>query len=429
MPENSIDSIVTDPPAGISFMGIEWDHNKGNRDNWIKWLSEIFIEAKRILKPGGHAFVWGLPRTSHWTAFALENAGFEIRDCVYHIFGTGFPKSLDISKAIDKQAGAKRKIIATINKKPSASSDCNEGWVRPWAEGKTTMDITAPETQEAKKWEGWGTALKPAVECWWLIRKPLSEKTVVENILKWGVGGLNIETGRIKLAGIEKHKTAGNHMGVNSEIYGYWDKKGKNPIHIERLKNGENPRYDNQGRWPANLIHDGSDEILAEFAKAGIKASNSGTPFTRKKYAGGVTGGFTSGCKDKQTVSFYGDKGSAARFFYCAKASKQERDMGINGVKDNYDSRIGNGIGGAHPKDGKRRRPQKNCHPTVKPLALMQYLIRLITPINGTMLDIFAGSGSHCVAAKQLQINFIGIELNPEYIEIARKRVESVVGN
>ena len=197
---DSLDSIVTDPPAGISFMGKEWDHNKGGRDEWIKWMSEVMIEAKRTLKPGGHALVWALPRTSHWTGMALENAGFEVRDCVYHIFGSGFPKSLDIGKAIDKQAGVEREILgkrkhptlkdtSKVEEQANAAHG-NNSWKREW-------DITSAKTEEAKQWEGWGTALKPAVECWWLVRKPISENTIAQNVLKHSTGGLAINECRV----------------------------------------------------------------------------------------------------------------------------------------------------------------------------------------------------------------------------------------
>jgi len=182
-PDNSIDAIVTDPPAGIGFMGKVWDEDKGGKAQWIDWLSSVMVEGLRVLKPGGHALVWALPRTSHWTGTALENAGFEVRDCVYHLFGSGFPKSLDISKAIDKQAGVERE-----KGKPYIAPDGNTRNNNKQGDEYNTEMITGfgldrtktePATPEAKQWEGWGTALAPAVECWWLCRKPLEKKTAV----------------------------------------------------------------------------------------------------------------------------------------------------------------------------------------------------------------------------------------------------------
>jgi hypothetical protein len=187
IPDNSIDSIVTDPPAGISFMGRGWDTDKGGRDHWIAWMQEVATECKRVLKPGGHAFVWAIPRTSHWTATAWENAGFEIRDVVAHIFGSGFPKSLNIGKAVDKLQGNERK---TVGKDKSGSErNCMAG------------DFTGGEydlTKGTSEWEGWGTALKPAREDWLLMRKPIESKTVAENCLKWGTGGINIDESRVE---------------------------------------------------------------------------------------------------------------------------------------------------------------------------------------------------------------------------------------
>jgi len=400
LPENSVDAIVTDPPAGISFMGKSWDSDKGGKNEWIKWLSEVMKESLRVLKPGGHALVWALPRTSHWTGTALEDAGFEIRDCVYHLFGSGFPKSLDISKAIDKQAGVERKIIGKRNdgagNKPNGNSfdDDNFEW-------KKEIEITEPSTPEAKQWEGWGTSLKPAVECWWLCRKPLSESTVAENVLKWGTGGLNIDGSRI---GTEE-STVREIKNVNREWGG-----------LSKPFTGGSTT----GRFPANLIHDGSDVILAEFpnSKAGTNKLEKGT--------GGI---FNEGTN--LPVGYeYGDEGSAARFFYCAKPSSTER----NWMRGEFEERgkVFNGQSGKSSKDMKGVKekftttPQMNSHPTVKSIALMSYLIKLITPPKGIVLDCFAGSGSTLVAAKQLDHPFIGIEIYPEYCKIIEGRLNAI---
>lgn len=324
--DNSIDSVVTDPPGAISFMGKDWDSDRGGRAEWVNWLTEIMQEVIRVLKPGGHALVWSIPKTTHWTAWALENSGFEIRDCIYHIFGSGFPKSLNIS-------------------------------------------------------DGWGTGLRPAVENWWLVRKPLGEKTIKENVTVWGTGALNIDACRVGLNPGYKYKVNKNGRTFHGKSYSA-DKKGKETIESSK------------GRWPTNVIHDGSDEVLSLFpeTKSGFMSSS-----TKRSQNGGYSGGFSPDRVVKNDT--YGDSGSASRFFYCAKASPKERNSGLNG--------------------------EKNTHPTVKPLELMRYLIILITPPKGIVLDPFMGSGSTGVAAKSLGFDFIGIELNPEYFETARQRINN----
>lgn len=214
--DNSVDSVVTDPPAGISFMGKDWDHHKGGRDQWILWLSSIFLEINRVLKPGGHCLVWALPRTSHWTAMALEDAGFEVRDCVYHIFGSGFPKNLNVGKVVDK-------YLKTGNASWNGTGDSSNGALgysklqhkqgyRPSDYSNKHQNKQEITEELAKQYEGWGTALKPAVECWWLVRKPLSEPTVAQNVLKWGTGGINIDGSRIMLKGQETYEAVYKHL-------------------------------------------------------------------------------------------------------------------------------------------------------------------------------------------------------------------------
>lgn len=385
--ENSIESLVTDPPAGISFMGREWDKDKGGRDKWIAWMENVARECLRILKPGAHAFVWSLPRTSHWTATAWENAGFEVRDRVAHVFGSGFPKSLDVSKAIDRMAGVERSIIGhkggryTSPRRNSPHHMNRERGVEGGhGEGSRAAMLTAPATDAAKQWDGWGTALKPAVEDWWLFRKPLSEKTVAQNVLKWGTGALNIDESRV---GTEKVGWTGARGGSDDPT----QSKGRN------YRMGEGEARPVQGRWPANLIHDGSDEVMELFpqTKSGWRNTDAGTDTNGASFKTSPTA---------RTGLHYGnDSGSAARFFYCAKPSKRERDEGTNG---------------------------RNNHPTVKPLALMCYLIKLITPPNGMVLDPFMGSGTTGKAAKELGFRFIGIEKEKEYFEIAEKRIAEI---
>ncbi len=428
-PNNYFDSIVTDPPAGISFMNKKWDDDKGGREHWIKWLSEVFIEAKRTLKPGGHALVWSLPRTSHWTGMALEDAGFEVRDIVHHIFGSGFPKSLDISKQIDKQAGAerevvgqrqdilvkqakdlregKRKIVESLN---AGAPERNNGFIT------VSADVTAPTTPEAKQYSGWGTALKPAVECWWLVRKPISERTVADNVLKWGVGGLNIDGSRVPFESTQDYKNlVDNYKGglerATPETKENWTLHGGG----WKLGKGIEIPEQSEGRFPANLIHDGSEEVLAQFPH-----SKSGAMTKPYKY---TNNGFSLGKPTGETKQIHeSNEGSAARFFYCAKPSRVERDAGLEQLST---KEIANNTGNNHfiaPLG--RETAYRNNHPTVKAQALMKYLIKLITPPGGIVLDMFAGSGSTCVAADDMGFRYIGIDQELENCKIAEQRLK-----
>jgi site-specific DNA-methyltransferase (adenine-specific) len=209
---NTFDSLVTDPPASISFMEQAWDADRGGRRQWVSWLSQVMREALRVLKPGAHGLVWAIPRRSHWTALALEDAGYEIRDCLCHYFLSGFPKSLNVGKGIDKKIGVKRQVVGS-----RSAADIRQGnYVgSPKA---MTYEYTSAASPEAKQWEGWGTHLKPAIELWWLVRKPLAEKTVAANVLKWGTGALNIDGSRIPV-----HQPKGNP----SEAAGGWERSYK----------------------------------------------------------------------------------------------------------------------------------------------------------------------------------------------------------
>jgi hypothetical protein len=267
IPDNSIDSLVTDPPAGISFMNQEWDNDKGGRDAWIKWLSEVMKECLRVLKPGAHGLVWSIPRTSHWTATALEDAGFEVRDCITHLYGQGFPKSLDISKAIDKEAGVEREIIG--KKSTYREPQSPNGWD---CTNRAEFE-TAPTTDAAKQWAGYGTGLKPSAEFWWLIRKKLSEETIAKNVLYWGTGGLNIDGSRIGYVNNADMLSATPQGKVTSRPTGsvYFAKGVQERHEIER------PSL--KGRFPANLIlshHPECVQIGVETIKAdkrGLKHS------------------------------------------------------------------------------------------------------------------------------------------------------------
>lgn len=411
---DSIDALVTDPPAGISFMGKDWDGDKGGRDGWIAWLTEVMKECHRVLKPGAHGLVWAIPRTSHWTATALENAGFEIRDVVTHLFGTGFPKSLDISKAIDKAAGAKREVLGlNPHARPSDGKYCA---IMSGTKGHDPY-ITAPSTDEAKQWKGFGTALKPASEHWVLIRKPISEKTVAANVLKHGVGGINIDGCRIGGSFESGWSKSGSKASENSSM------SGRN---YEREPKPDNP----QGRFPANLV-------LSHNADCGEQCSDGCAVEALDEQSGFSSENRTIKNKYDSESSFgwkgqvnvrHNDSGGASRFFYCAKASRSERNKGLEGMPLKPSQKLGDGIrsnvGNGEPGESSSQdRVAQNFHPTVKSIKLMQYLIRLVTPPGGTVLDPFMGSGSTGVAAQKEGFEFLGIEQNEEYFAIAKQRL------
>lgn len=419
---SGIDALITDPPYELGFMGKEWD-KKG-----ISFKPETWKLLLDACKPGAHLLAFGGTRTTHRIAVAIEDAGWEIRDTVMWVYGQGFPKSLDVSKTIDKMAGVKRedKFEGSFERHagPTGNKRCPKcgRWLVSGSPCRCPRPQDAAVTLEAKQWEGWGTGLKPAWEPIILARKPL-EGTVTQNVLKYGTGAINIDESRIPFPdaddalekGLARAKTpradirgGGFHTGTD------WGVKR----HI--VASG----MTSQGRFPANLIHDGSDEVLAEFAKAGTLKSGSNC-IRQKEGFFGEHGGL--GKKGDIQIT-YGDIGTAARFFYCAKASRAERDMGLDGVEgEQMDiTRKEGNPGGDNPRNrGVHKRT--NNHPTVKPLALMRYLIKLITPPNGVILDPFMGSGSTLVAARQLGFSAIGIEIEERSCEIAVKRCGQTV--
>lgn len=367
--DNSIDSIVTDPPYGLSFMGKKWDYDVPS--------VEIWKECFRVLKPGGHLLAFAGTRTQHRMAVKIEDAGFEIRDMIAWVYGSGWPKSLDISKAIDKKFGAER----TEGGRVWAGGKRTGGIVKD-DETETTSERTifdTPATDEAKEWSGWGTALKPSMEPITVARKPLSENTVADNVLKFGTGGINIDGCRVSLNGEKPFSYPNGRQG--SACF----KKKSLETNLETPIQGND-----NGRFPANLIHDGSDEVVDLFpntGKSGIAVQRNGGG--QKLGGNGIYGGSKGLIRDDVG---YSNSGSTSRFFYCAKASQKDREEGNN-------------------------------HPTVKPTELMKYLCRLVTPKNGTVLDPFMGSGSTGKAAISERFSFVGIERDEEYFKIAQNRI------
>jgi hypothetical protein len=399
----SVDSIVTDPPYELGFMGKAWD------GSGIAYNVEVWRECLRVLKPGGQLLAFGGSRTYHRLACAIEDAGFEIRDQIQWIYGSGFPKSLDVSKAIDAAAGAKREVVGYGDVKRSSI-------VQPFSQGAVgavdTRAITSPATDAAKQWAGFGTALKPAHEPIVVARKPLSEKTVAKNVLKHGTGGLNVDGCRV---GTEVETwPASRSYGTKAKKFNSYDEQ-----EAATQVTGDMPL----GRWPANIIHDGSEEVLAGFPESdGQQGDVRGTEPSH-------TGVNVYGEYGRIATAKRGDSGSAARFFYCAKASKNDRDEGCEGLEEKSPSEcLERKVGSAglkHARAGANHGGARNHHPTVKPTKLMRYLCRLVTPPGGIILDPFMGSGSTGKAAKLEGFSFIGIEKDKDYSKIARKRIRA----
>ena len=404
LPDCSIDSIVTDPPYEYGFMGKSWDASG------IAYNAEMWRECLRVLKPGGHLLAFSGSRTYHRMTVAIEDAGFEIRDQIMWIYGSGFPKSLDVSKAIDKAAGAEREdgVAGPYSaRRPRDRVQTNTGAFEGTMGASTSALVTAPATSEAQRWQGWGTALKPAHEPICVARKPLTG-TVASNVLKWGTGALNIDGSRVGTA-----DWGSRPPSSPNQIYG-------------KLDLTDEPSVANAlGRWPANVIHDGSDEVLAGFPRqAGAGGKASGPTLTGESTS--TSRGLFGGVED---TPFYGDSGSAARFFYCAKASKSERNAGLEGLPEKgkvFNGQSGEPAGKAEGsvEDKFSTKPAQNFHPTVKPLALMRYLVKLVTPPGGTVLDPFLGSGSTAVAAILEGFEWVGCEMTEDYWPIIEARVQ-----
>ena len=467
--DNYFDSVVTDPPYGLAFMGKKWDYDVPQVELWK--------EVYRVLKPGGHILSFAGSRTYHRMAVNIEDAGFEIRDMLGWLYGSGFPKSHNIGKAVDKINGRfydnnfkeycnkkrinKKYSFNDINKLmgvavtgggfassilgdkskntlptkqnykklknildlddrfddlinkaeaerevvgksivPTGHSFAGERYTKESIDKE--VDITIPKTEQAKQWEGWGTALKPAHEPIVMARKPFNT-SVAENVLTHGTGGINIDECRV---GTEKMK---------------WQKRGKS-VNYAKTTFKDRTGEVNEGRFPANIIHDGSEEVLEVFPETG---KSSGGRIGKKQQSN--TTHIVAGEYRKGNPGF-GDSGSAARFFYCAKASKAERNMGLDDFEGKYldpQRKVGS-KGGTNPRNRGAESKRKNYHPTVKPIKLMEYLVRLVTPKEGIVLEPFAGSGTTLIACKQQGFNYIGIEKEQEYCDIAEARLKGL---
>jgi DNA modification methylase len=427
----SVDAIVSDPPYFLGFMNKGWDKqnpkaldcdglpgSRGHgrkpgesssiaRQNSIASYNvhlQWAVEALRVAKPGAHLLAFGGTRTYHRLACAIEDAGWEIRDCVMWVYGSGFPKSHNVANAIDKSLGCGNRGRAI----PAASTHLPSG---KYASEKLTsnpVETYSARTPQGEPWQGWGTALKPAWEPIIVARKPLVG-TVADNVLRHGTGGINVDGCRVHSGPSQGGRVSGETaLGQSSG----WNAHANRTTEIDRSMES--------GRWPANLIHDGSEEVVGLFP-ANVK---------------GGTWNRTDGARhfnndgeptDYQTSGSDSTTGSAARFFYCAKASKADRDEGCEGLQERAQAATYGDLGAmeGNPRKVATGHIQRvrNHHPTVKPTALMRYLCRLVTPPGGVVLDPFTGSGSTGKGAVLEGFRFIGIEREAEYVEIAKARI------
>jgi len=511
-PDNSVDAVVTDPPYGLEFMGKDWDSFRATRQtknqlitflgagmksqtrkqlvNFQKWCQDWSTEALRVLKPGGYLLAFGGTRTYHRLVCGIEDAGFEIRDTIMWLYGSGFPKSLDISKAIDKRAEKNLKVIEEKRKlgewlKEKRIEKCinqkelcelggfydkinHGGAVTNWEKGynlptwniwiklkdildlddrydhliegrpknyieaerevigkhnapakeiyqsgelSKDVDITLPATPEAKQWAGWGTALKPACEPIVVARKPLSESTVAENVLKWGTGGIDIDGGRI---GTSDNLNGGgyNPKGTSKKVLSNASSYATIVIYNEFVQP--------QGRFPANVILDEEAGAMLDEMSGVLK---SGKHIIGRK--NGSNAAFGKELNRINTYNIPSNIGGASRFFYCAKASKSERNRGCEGLPLGLPPASGR----SKPAEGRKNalgEPRQNNHPTVKPLALMEYLIKLVSQKGAVILDPFCGSGTTAMGCKNTGRKYIVIDNEKEYIEITKCRVRAI---
>ena len=480
--ENSVDAIITDPPYGLEFMGKDWDKFKegkniaggntgkdtpyarskptpsfyqlskkrfgkkgeeGENDlkvkknfkvlprffqsdliTFQKFTEEWAIECLRVLKPGGFLLSFGGTRTYHRMTCGIEDAGFEIRDCIMWLYGSGFPKSLNIGKQIDKIQGNEREVVG--------KERCGKNAMMGGLSNQITSTGEVQVTKGSSEWEGWGTALKPACEPIVVARKPLSEKNVASNVLKWGTGGINIDGCRINY---EEEKVK-NLFGKISKIPELTDKQklrkyiGNNEGNESVTNNFGvkdikcmNPESTVQGRFPSNIILDEEAGKMLDEQSGICKTGN----------IKGNKVGFKKGCLygDSNLIEkhYKTDKPTgASRFFYCAKASKSERNAGCEGLEEKIATQRMNASKlryekGRKPTPRAEQSKMVNSHPTVKPIKLMEYLIKLVSKEGATVLDPFLGSGTTAIACLKLNRQFIGIEKEEEYIKIAKARI------
>ena len=411
---NSIDSIITDPPYELNFMGKGWD-NSG-----IAFQPDTWKKCYEVLKPGGYLLAFGGSRTFHRIACAIEDAGFEIRDTIMWIYGSGFPKSMNIGLAIDKKNGVES--IDTGIQSPNARPNCDKTNTL-YESGTVGKNFTIKEAQN--EWKGWGTALKPSFEPIIVARKPF-KGSLVDNVIKNGVGGINIDECRVEAE-------------TNRRMCGSTEKSGETSF----ILGAREETYTNQGRFPANTILTYDENDFDEVC-GGFPTSNKPNGSITKKYKmNNQVYGDYGYCN---TWEAYQDSGSASRYFYCAKASKRDRDEGLDEFDDKYMAFSNQAKAelkrGNVDFKGNEDNPmnfvnsvsvRKNTHPTVKPTELMQYLVRLVSPNDATILDPFNGSGSTGKAVmyenreRNKNYKYIGIELTEEYLPIAKARIEYVM--
>lgn len=446
--DNSMDSWITDPPAGIGFMNKGWDSfgktgrnkdaplgtgpaerfgssgiaarpAKGARDGFMAAMQAVAEEALRVLKPGAFGLVWTLPRTSHWTAMALEFAGFDVIDKIAHFFGQGFPKSQDVSRLIQKHL----KVKPIGEKPPSLGMANNPQW------NDLQRQLVMPEPEGvAARWRGWGIKLKPAREDWILVQKPF-KGSIAKNVLEWGTGALNIDGCRIGTSKDVPSSPAKDRVGQLSK----GDERGR-----KADTDGFNP---NVGRFPAHITFDEEAAALLDEQTGDLKKGgrlNGKEPETGERVALGHLP------QNERVWDGYGDSGGASRFFYVAKPSRKEKEAGCEGLTPKTAAELtGRKEGSAglvmRHTDGSEKanpyagtsgaQPRRNHHPTVKPVTLMRYYIRLITPPGGIVLDTFAGSGTTGVAAILEGMRFFGIDKDQDgdkragYFEVAQARL------
>jgi site-specific DNA-methyltransferase (adenine-specific) len=402
MPADSVDAVVTDPPYGLHFMGAAWDtFGTGGDGHGLYEFSRSWAkEALRVLRPGGHLLAFGGTRTYHRMVSGIEDAGFEVRDCISWIYGTGFPKSLDVAKAIDRQLGAARPVVGT---RTLANDIRGAAYGRTERNERLEADVTLPGSPAAARWAGWGTALKPAHEPIVMARRPLAQRTVAQNLLRHGTGAVNVDGCRLPSGSDHAAKcasVAGLERTADGACYG-------------SLAGVRPDSHHPAGRWPANLVlghaprcrpaPDGAWRCSRGCPVAELDRQSGHGQSRRGKPRAGPSG---IAFNTTHTGAEYDDAGGASRFFYVAKASSWERNFGMGGQPGNP-----------------RPDAMSNEHPTVKPVELMRYLCRLVTPPGGVVLDPFMGSGSTGIAAVLESARFVGIERERRYFAIAKARI------